>query len=221
MENVPGIVIDNFYSDPDSVRDWALQHEFAREEEGSWPGKRTKTLDILDHNFYQQFVNKIFSIFMPIDKDIDAKVQTMFQLIPNFEENPNSPKNKGWIHKDDGVLFAGVVFLSPNIDLDCGTSLFELEDETKLDETDAKSEFYRNGIDLNYDSAITSHNSAYKETVRFQNVYNRCIIFDHTCFHGVNSFFNSQEQDRLTQVFFVHSVGIDVPPPISRHRNFL
>ena len=105
MQNVPGIVIDDFYSDPDRVRDWALQQEFTREGEGAWPGKRTKPLDILDPYFYQQFVNKVFSIFMPVEHDIDARVQTMFQLIPNFEDDPKSPKNLGWIHDDDDTLF--------------------------------------------------------------------------------------------------------------------
>jgi len=221
MDNVPGIVVDNFYSDPDGVRNWALQHEFAREEEGAWPGKRTRELEVIDPIFHQQFINKIFSLFMPVHEDITAKVQSMFQIIPTFESDPKSPKNKGWIHEDDGVLFAGVVFLTPNIDRKCGTSLFTLEDENKLDWSDAKNNFYVNGIDNDYDNAITTHNSAFDESVRFQNLYNRCIIFDHKCYHGVNSFYNSQDQDRLTQVFFVHSVDMDVPPPMARHRNFL
>ena len=119
------------------------------------------------------------------------------------------------------MSIAGVIFLTPNIDRKCGTSLFTLEDENKLDWSDAKNNFYVNGIDTDYDNAITAHNSAFDESVRFQNLYNRCIIFDHKCYHGVNSFYNSQDQDRLTQVFFVHSVDTDILPPIARHKNFL
>lgn len=221
MKNIPSICIDNFYSEPHKVREWALQQEFAREEGGAWPGKRTRPIDVIDPDFYQNFTNKIFSIVMDIeDNNINAKIDSTFQLIPNLSEDETSPKNKGWIHQDDGVIFAGIIFLNPEIDPNCGTSLFKLNDETKMDWSSSKQDFLLKGIDNNYDSAITGHNSAFEETVRFQNVFNRCIIFDSEVFHGVNSFYNNGA-DRLTQVFFVHSADITTPPPIARHKRFL
>ena len=55
-----------------------------------------------------------------------------------------SPKNMGWVHYDENVIFAGVIFLTPKIDLNCGTSIFKLVDKEKLDLSNAKKDFYKN-----------------------------------------------------------------------------
>ena len=60
-------------------------------------------------------------------------------------------------------------------------------------------------------------NSAFKETVRFNNIYNRMICFDSQTFHGINSFYTEKEP-RLTQAFFVVSLETDSGMPLERMR---
>ena len=203
MNNIPALCIDDFYSDPDSVRALALKQEYSFPSEGTYPGKRTKRLDELDRNFFNQFCNKLLSVFFDLDSEsISYEIDTSFQLIPSVDPNPMSPKNMGWVHYDENVIFAGVIFLTPKIDLNCGTSIFKLVDKEKLDLSNAKKDFYKNGIDSDYDKRIQTHKDAYVETIRFNNVYNRLIAFDSSCAHGVNSYY-SDSDPRLTQVFFL------------------
>jgi hypothetical protein len=221
MNNIPALCIDDFYSDPDSVRALALKQEYSVPVEGNYPGKRTKRLDELDKNFFNQFCNKLLSVFFDLDSEsISYEIDTSFQLIPSVDPNPMSPKNMGWVHYDENVIFAGVIFLTPKIDLNCGTSIFKLVDKEKLDLSNAKKDFYKNGIDSDYDNRIQRHRDAYIETIRFNNVYNRLIAFDSSCAHGVNSYYSDSDL-RLTQVFFVTKIGTNTKPPILRQKKYL
>ena len=64
-----------------------------------------------------------------------------FQEIHQFSDNKNDLRNKGWIHKDgdseSDYELAGLIYLSPNIDPDSGTSLFNRKEnaEEKIEET--------------------------------------------------------------------------------------
>jgi hypothetical protein len=221
MNNIPALCIDDFYSDPDKIREFAQRQEYFSPAGGDYPGKRTKRLDILDRNLFNQFCNKLLSVFFDLGSDtVNYEIDTSFQLIHSIDPNPMSPKNMGWVHYDENVVFAGVIFLTPEIDLNCGTSIFKLVDSTKLDSSNAKMDFYKNGIDLNYDNCIQQHRSAYVETIRFNNVYNRLIAFDSSCAHGVNSYY-SDSNPRLTQVFFVTKIDTKTLPPIMRQKQFL
>jgi len=221
MNNIPALCIDDFYSDPDSVRALALKQEYSVPVEGNYPGKRTKRLDELDKNFFNQFCNKLLSVFFDLDSEsVSYEIDTSFQLIPSVDPNPMSPKNMGWVHYDENVIFAGVIFLTPKIDLNCGTSIFKLVDKEKLDLSNAKKDFYKNGIDSDYDNRIQRHRDAYIETIRFNNVYNRLIAFDSSCAHGVNSYYSDSDL-RLTQVFFVTKIGTNTKPPILRQKKYL
>ena len=221
MNNIPALCIDDFYSDPDKIREFALAQDYFTPAGGDYPGKRTRRLDDLDRNLFNQFCNKLLSVFFDLSKDsVNYEIDTSFQLIPSIDPDPMSPKNMGWVHYDENVIFAGVIFLNPKIDLNCGTSIFKLVDSTKLDLSNAKRDFYKSGIDADYDNCIQKHKSAYVETVRFNNVYNRLIAFDSSSAHGVNSYYSNTEP-RLTQVFFVTKIDTKTPPPIMRQQQYL
>ena len=221
MKNIPAICVDNFYSNPDEVREFALSQDFYSPVPRTWPGSRTKELHLIDRIFFDQFCNKLFSLFFDLDSStIDYVVNTSFQLVPPMDPDPMSPKNTGWVHFDENTIFAGVVFLTPDIELNCGTSIFNLVDENKLDLSTAKEDFFSNKHVGNYDNLISNHRSAYIETIRFNNIYNRLICFDAECAHGVNNFYSSTES-RLTQVFFIEKLNSNVASPIARHRRYL
>jgi hypothetical protein len=221
MEYFPAICLDDFYSNPDEVRNFALKQDFYISKNGAWPGERTDKIHNIDLDFYNNFCKKLFSVFYDFGKStVRWKVDTSFQKISAFSSDKNSIKNKGWIHWDKDQLFAGIIFLEPDADLNSGTSLFNLINPESLDNTDVKNKFYKSGLDDAYDNQLSTHNNSFVETIRFNNLYNRAIMFDGTVPHGVNSFWTGKEF-RLTQVFFVSEVESDTKTPVERHREYL
>lgn len=222
MQHFPALCVDDFYSDPDRVRQWALSLDYAPAPGGQWPGKRTKQLHEIDFQFFHDFSCKLFSLYFDLDKvNIDWTMHTHFQLIEPYDQDPNSIKNTGWVHYDDDTLFAGVIYLTPDIDPNTGTSLFEQHSPSPgIVSREAKEGFYKSGIDERYSEILGAHNSSFNETLIFKNVYNRLIAFDGEQAHKANSFYTSVP--RLTQVFFVDKLEGDFPAyPLDKHRKYL
>jgi hypothetical protein len=221
MKYFPSLCVDDFYSDPDRVRNFALSLPYYANPEGRWPGVRTNELESIDRVFYELFCKKLFSLFFDLEKvDIKYYVSTSFQMIDAYDKSYDSPKNKGWIHYDTGSVFAGVIYLNDNGNVNAGTSLYRLINPNNLELGEIKEDFYKSNIDKNYDDHIKKHNLAFEETVRYNNVYNRLICFDGEVAHGANHFISGQNP-RLTQVFFVNEIEINSHPPVPRHKNFL
>jgi len=219
MKDFPALCVDDFYTDPDRVRNFALSLDYSPAPDGAWPGKRTPELCDIDRNFFNEFCKKIFSLYFDLDHvHVNYVVSTRFQIIESLDEEKLSPKNTGWIHFDHDP-FAGIIYLTPGIDRNCGTSLYSVSDSTKLDDS-AKDDFYLYGIDNNYDKRIIHSNSGFTETVRFQNIYNRLICFDGHTAHGANSFY-TESLPRLTQIFFVKKIEVNAMGPMQRHTRYL
>lgn len=208
MKKFPTLCIDNFYDDPNSVREFALQQSYDKDPEGRWPGKRTDLLDKINKPLFDDFCKKLFSYYFDYSRtSITWQVYTGFQLIDRLSDDPNSMKNHGWIHKDKETVLAGIIYLTPEIETNCGTSLHELVDESKLCKDKTKQMYYKDGIDKNYDQVLKDHNSCFKEKRRFENVYNRLVAYDASEYHKADSYF-TKENPRLTQVFFVHEINV-------------
>ena len=91
---------DNFYYDPDAVREYALSLEYeSLENSGIFPGSRTDNLHKIDQDFFHQSSSKLFGMFT--DDNLDWCVKMTFQKIWNYSDDKESNLNKGWIHKDD------------------------------------------------------------------------------------------------------------------------
>jgi len=221
MIHFPAICVDNFYSDPDQVRNWALSLEYKTSPGGQWPGKRTEKLHLIDQKFFNDFCCKIFSLYFDLSiTDLDYVVHTQFQLITPYDTDPTSPKNSGWIHYDVDNIFGGIVYLTPDINLNCGTSVFRQDRESiEKNHKTAKQTFYNTGRFAAYDKCINDHNSCFTETINYKNIYNRMVSFDCETAHKANSFYS--EVPRLTQVFFVDKCESRSEWPMSRHKRYL
>ena len=225
MKNFPVTCIDNFYKDPDKIREYALSLEYFQND-GRYPGKTTDHLSNLNPDLFNQFCCKLMGIYFDFTVSwANWDIHTYFQLIDSQHDDPLSPKNSGLIHLDDDKVMGGIIYLTPDIDASCGTSIFKINDNInrvhRLSDTDKKikSDFYKDGIDNNYDSMILNHNSKFKETGRFYNEYNRLVAFDGQTYHGVNSFYTKSQ--RLTQVFFVNDLTTNSSPPMVRVNSIL
>jgi len=216
MKNFPTICIDNFYSDPDIIRDFALKQEFHKSLTGGWPGTRTYPIHQLDQDFFKYFTSKFFAVFYDFkqEDEIQWKVQSYFQLIPPFSGEKESALNKGWIHRDAG-LAAGLIYLTPNPNPDSGTSLHYPKKNilpTLLDNEYRTKLYNRETVDVTeYEKLLTDHNSKFEESVVFKNKYNRLISYDSSIFHSANSFYTDNEP-RLIQVFFIENMSVDFLP---------
>ena len=152
--------------------------------------------------------------------NVEWNVATQFQLVDNISTEKTSTKNIGWIHQDEDTAFSGLIYLTPEIDPSCGTSMFKLKNNLTYDEGDVsvRTDFYSKGIDKNYDEILLHHNDQFVETIKFDNYYNRLITFDPEVYHAANNLYCG-DKIRLTQVFFVYGLNSDSSFPLERVKN--
>lgn len=205
----PSICVDNFFKDPNAIREFALSLEFKPTINRPWPGKRSASLAKIYPNYFHQFCDKLFSLTYDWakHKNVSWAVETYFQLI---EPNHYMNINKGWVHQDHCV-YAGVIYLSPDAELDCGTSLYSANKSFDIPiNLEYKEEMFLNFSSENesvYMQKLEENNSQFIETVRYNNVYNRLIAYDGHNYHAANHFTGKNQKPRLTQVFFVEEVS--------------
>ncbi len=207
MKKFPVTIVDNFYENPELVRDFALSQEFYISDKGEYPGLRTDCLPNISKELFNTFSEKLFSLFYDFKTTkVSWDVETRFQKIEKFSKNKNSKLNQGWVHTDN-CIFSGVVYLSKN---SSGTSIYYPKKEG--DEVSSQDQkrllFSGKSVDESqYEDAIDKNNSKFYETIRIEGEFNRLIIFEGGIHHAVPSFY-TENDDRLTQVFFVNEIDV-------------
>lgn len=202
----PVISVDNFFDEPEKIRNFALSQTFNHSPEGKYPGMRTDYLHKINPKFFDHFTKKLFSIFYNFEAEaVKWVVSSHFQLIESYDDDR---LNQGWIHLDDRSLFAGVVYLNQNPNPLAGTSIYDLKDHEEFDyDQTMKHKFYKGEISDSelYINTLEKNNSKFEKTIEFKNKFNRLIAFDGKSYHKIDSFSNNKEP-RLTLVFFVHEI---------------
>jgi hypothetical protein len=214
MQIIPVTVLDNFFEDPDSVREWALSLEYFPDEKGRWPGLRTHRLHELNVAFTDHVARRYFSLFYNFDYEkVEYQIDCCFQLI-------DSSKGAGWIHDDGSCRMTGIIYLTPNANLSGGTSIYKRKNNVNFTDlvpvNKAKTEFYLGRATKEQVDHIRVRDSElYDETIKVANVYNRLITFDSHLHHSAQDFFGEKGEDaRLTLVFFVTKLHCDKSPVI-------
>lgn len=175
------IVIDDFYKNPDEIRNCALAQEYP--VKGNYPGARTKAFatDEMKQRFESIIGKKI--TYWPVQYD---SYNGAYQY--------TTDKNKSWIHRDL-TDYAGIIYLTPNAPVDSGTVFYK----HKV----TNSEY---AITDNIDKTLNNDSQKYDawEIVDvIGNKYNRCILFTGRRSHKSNVYFGSCKEDgRLFQTFF-------------------
>tara|TARA_B100000003_G_C10816544_1_gene325023 strand:- start:40 stop:711 length:672 start_codon:yes stop_codon:yes gene_type:complete len=217
----PVTIVDNFFDDPDAIVEESLQHQFYNADIGNWPGKRTKQLHVIDNRFFNYLGEKLFHLHFSKSPE-EWTLQAHFQKIQPFSEDQYNRKNRGWVHQDIDTWFGGIIYLTKNPEPDTGTSIYKTKKGWSLqykEEIGMKEKLYLNEpIDEElYDEVYDRVHDQYVETVKVENVYNRLVMFDGLCHHGVQTF---GTKERLTLNFF----GVDFKsgpgsmPPVLRSR---
>jgi glycosyltransferase involved in cell wall biosynthesis len=176
-------VVDDFYADPYAVREFALKQEF-EENLDYYKGNRSKN----------QFI-------VPGTKEAFEKI--IGKKITNWTETHGMcgrfqycTAQDDLVYHCDGQTLAGMVYLTPDAPVSCGTSLFAhkrtgLRNENDFGDVDVFGEtgFYdRTKFEL-VDTA--------------GNVFNRLVLFDAKCIHSANEYFGTHiTNSRLFHLFF-------------------
>lgn len=205
MHLYPVTVISDFYENPDEIRKYALAQKYTyrhemKDEDYVFPGSRTKEIRELSMSLYEKICKKFISVFHIPEHDVMRwDISTSFQIV-------EGEYGSGLIHQDQGSVYAGVLYLTPDAPLDAGTSLFRKNatyDEAlywKIIKENDEHFKKKEPIDFSY-------HSMFDEVVRINNVYNTLIIFEGDIHHCANNFFgDTKENARMAQVFFVKKI---------------
>jgi len=208
------VCVDNFFTDPDRIRNWGLSLPKQSSPQGAWPGKRSASLHDINEEIHVTIILKILSSYFDLkftDVSWDS-ASIMFQQTQPHKTQSNSIINEGWIHQDKEDELAGLIYLTPNADVRSGTSLFNLKKKCKdkflhYTRQVEKHAFYKgeNISEQEYLDALVQHNNCFYEKTRFNNIYNRMIMYDSNEYHRANSI-HAGDEDRLTLVFFINGV---------------
>jgi len=215
---IPVVVVDNFFEDPDVVRDYALSLDYFKVDD-NYPGVRTELLDKLNPEFFESLSMRLFSLLYDFNvQSAGGYVQACFQLITEEYE-------EGWVHSDlstDDWSVAGVIYLTPEAPRNGGTSMYRLCSDQHPEQSEFKNKFYANGhVDIvDYRKARDAFNQHYEKTLEVSNIYNRLIMYNTEQLHRGDKFFGlSKNTARLTLVFFAKVLG-DQPTPIPRMNTY-
>jgi len=190
------IIIDNFYQNPDEVREFALSQDFG--VSGNYPGNRTKSF--LD----DELKTHISSIIEPHDGKVTYWGDDGDDVYTGAFQSTIAA-DRTWIHADQTTGWAGVCYLTPNAPHTGGTGLFRHK-ETGLFKTPVNSD----GIKVLYDDELMKplHDdfndyTKWDRVDTIGNVYNRLVLYRGEIFHASLDYFgNTLENGRLFQTFF-------------------
>ncbi len=175
------IVIDDFYNNPDEVRNFALSQEF--DVTGNWPGSRTKT-----------FINESTKeTIQKILQDVSGNV-TDWQANDGYTGSfqLTTSMDRSWIHADSYNTWAGVLYLTPDAPLSGGTGIFRYKKTGSMME---------DGTDL---SGVTQDMTKWELVDRVGNIYNRLVLYRGNNYHMSLDYFGKDKEDgRLFQLFFI------------------
>lgn len=174
------IVLDNFYEDPHSVRNYALSLEYNQ-----------------DIQFYKGF-RSAEKYFAP---GIVEKIETALgRKITNFYENGAcghfqvTTQDDPQVYHHDSQTWAGVLFLNENPPHSSGTRM--MKSKITGERFTASSEAYGNGDYFLKEEYFDTHDSVAA-------VFNRLVIFNAQHIHAAGEYYgNSLETGRLVQLFF-------------------
>lgn len=187
------VVIDDFYEDPDAIREFALGLEYF--PSGNHKGKRTNTRLILD------------GTKEAIETAMNRKIKSdgwnygyngVFQYC--VAEDP-------LVYHCDSQTYAAVVFLTPDAPPEAGTSFYRSR-INKLWKSPTEQDMERLGKDENTLIREMFNNSFYDSTRwdlvdKIGNRYNRLAIWDAQLVHAASAYFGDDMYNgRLFHMFF-------------------
>ena len=175
-------VVDNFYSNPDEVRNFALKQDYV-EDLRYYKGNRSA----------QRYLNN--DIKLAFEDIIGRKINVWEQHGMNGKFQYCTPEDQLVYHHDE-QNWAAVLYLTPNAPYNTGTCLYAHKESRirHADEPGCDNICFTGGFydDTKFDLVDV-----------VGNIYNRVVIFDSRCIHAAQKYFGQTIQDsRLFHLFF-------------------
>jgi len=191
------IIIDNFYDDPDSMRDLALSCEYFPEKTSKsypngnapWPGKMSKASHSPDN------VDAIVSKLLHKNMRRAGQDSGMFRI---SQQTSDVGMFDNMIHADghNDNYYAGVLYLSKDQEATPGT-LFYKQNSTGLDRL-IDDAHLKDIILKNEDKDVDKWTAHTVSNI----VYNRLLIYPEYKFHGIGPCFGTTDDNaRIIQLF--------------------
>jgi hypothetical protein len=179
--------VDNFYENPDAVREFALKQEYVEGGFGrGFIGRRTEK-QFLFPGLKEKFEE---IIGMKITEWESHGMNGRFQ---------NAHAGEPLVWHCDSQKWGGMLYLTPDAPYQCGTTLYAHK------KTRARS-YYDEGWDAAWkDIPGDPHldGTPFEPVDVLGNVYNRLVIFDASNIHSASEYFGTvMENSRLWQMFF-------------------
>jgi hypothetical protein len=206
---IPVLVIDDFYLDPDNVRERALQGHFERMEAG-YPG-RHEPLDILENDdllIAMTYLREVIQIAARKTFDLE-ELSTDFSVLTT----PSKSVHKTQSHPHtDGVALAGIIYLNPeNMG---GTCIYnnKILDSIVLNRSNraAYDRLVSDNEFKNTDGYISDSFDMWEKVYTSEGKYNQLVMYTGNLFHSVNVIKDPDPSDlskaRLTQRIFVNKL---------------
>lgn len=198
------LIVDDFYEDPDKIRNFALKQNFKDCVEAGagnqWPGKRSMFLHNLDQDIHQEFHNNFLgSILENNPIKYSGYLETNFQLC--FESDGDS-----WVHYDTPsweATHVGVVYLNPDPPENSGTCFYNFNEEYRQEFEEYAKKNNHLWTRLNRLEDSEEFNRWFVKDMCIPNKYNRCIIYGPNRWHKSDWYFgNDHDTGRLIQPVF-------------------
>lgn len=186
------IVVDDFYSDPDFVREWVIKEiEFSPSNYHKGERATSKffingTKEMLEHIIgkpiynweHERYANGIFQ-FCTADQPI--------------------------VYHVDNQTYAGIVFLTPDAPLNTGTSFYRSKEtgDFKFDDEKRSTESYVRAFKGKSDEMNFYDGTNFEKIDEVGNKYNRLVLFDAKNIHAATQYFGDAiDNSRLFHMFF-------------------
>ena len=205
---IPTIIIDNFFETPSVIRNWALSLDYLvckdHPAKGNWPGKRSShLLHELDYHFHQRLCSKLID-YLPGYTSFERFESTFHLCTGNYD--------CGWVHRDSEQFgIGGMVYLNESYTNGCGTILYDVpENDDRVGYTeDFKSNVLTDdeSVRAEGNKIIREKNKPFTSNTVCEARYNRCLLFDGQKYHSAGDFFGDNiTNGRLTLVFFAKAI---------------
>ncbi len=180
---ISSYIIDNFYSDVDKVREFALQQEYP--VSGNYPGRRTKSF--LNDSMKEVIESVVSPYYGKVTYWSEEQYTGSYQF--------TTSKDRSWVHADQTTKWAGVCYLTPDAPLSSGTALYRYKETKEYERQDNNSPQY-DGYDY----------TKWEQTDYVANKYNRIVMYRGNLYHASLDYFGSNLQNgRLFQTFFFNT----------------
>ena len=198
-------IINDFLVYPTIVREWAIKQQYYTAQEYTqmynshtdWPGKRTLHVADLNKEYADTVLSRIANIAVSQFGLRDLSIKSFFQLTTIDDGD-------SWVHQDNNVDVAGVLYLNPGAPVNSGTSLYNCKDVLRWNSLMSDQTGYSTLKTINRKENKELYDEIFEPVDVIGNVFNRLIMYKGTEYHKSNDYFgNSIEDGRLTQIFFL------------------